>query len=120
MTLVLFLFLFIVNSWFHRLRRTQSSRATLLSPEQLLGNQIYEITNKIDNLNVELTSVLKNTSEIKRNIKNLEASGATPELLERRKKQQQESDLRKENILKKLKQLETELSRKEKEKMTAT
>lgn len=91
-----------------------------MSPEQLLGNQIQEISNKIDNLNMELTGVLKNTSEIMKNIKNLKASGATPEFLERRQKQFQEADLRKQNLMKKLKQLESDLARKEKEKASST
>jgi hypothetical protein len=93
-----------------------SSRAALLSPEKLLESQIQEINNKIDQLNLELTIVLKSATDISKNILKLEASGASAELLERRRKQWEENNSRKQNLVKKTKQLEVELARKEKEK----
>jgi len=101
------------------LRRSMSSRTALLSPQQLLDSQIQETNNKIDQLNMELTVVLKSASDISKNIKNLESSGASVELLDRRRKKWEENNSRKLNLMKKIKQLETELNRKEKEKNTA-
>jgi len=101
------------------LRRSMSSRTALLSPRQLLDSQIQETNNKIDQLNMELTVVLKSASDISKNIKNLESSGASVELLDRRRKKWEENNSRKLNLMKKIKQLETELNRKEKEKNTA-
>ena len=102
-----------------RVRRTHSARAPYLTPDKLLNNQIQELSNKIDNMNMELTSVLKNTADIVKNIKTLESSGASPDLLERRRKQHADANTRKQNIMKKLKLLETELARKEKERSSS-
>lgn len=95
-----------------------SSRMSVLSPSQLLDNQINELNSRIDNLNSELTTILKSTSDIAKNIKNLEASGTSPEILQRRRKQWEEHEFRKNNVMKKLKLLEAEIARKEKERAT--
>lgn len=100
------------------LRRMTSSRMSVLSPSQLLDNQINELNSRIDNLNSELTTILKSTSDIAKNIKNLEASGTSPEILQRRRKQWEEHEFRKNNVMKKLKLLEAEIARKEKERAT--
>ena len=103
---------------FFRLRRTASRRPSFLSPDKLLESQIEELNVKIDKFNAEVTSILKSNYDAVRNIKNLESSGASNELLERRRKQWQEQEVRKQNILKKLKLLEGEVERKEKERKT--
>ena len=64
---------------------------------------------------MELATVLKAGTDISKNVKNLEASGSPAELLERRRKQWEENNSRKSNLVKKIKQLETELARKERE-----
>ena len=91
-----------------------------MSPQQLLTSQIQETNNKIDQLNMELTTVLKAGTDISRNIKNLEANGASAELVDRKRKLWEENNSRKVNLIKKTKLLETELARKEKEKSLPT
>ena len=85
----------------------------MLSPKKLLSNQINELHSKIDILNAELTSIIK--TSIKVNLRNLEIQNTSSEILERRRKQLQECQMRKENITKKLRLLDTEIKRKEKE-----
>lgn len=87
----------------------------MLSPKKLLANQTNELHSKIDTLNAELTSIIKTSSGIKVNLRNLEKQNTSSEILERRRKQLQECQIRKENITKKLKLLDTEIKRKEKE-----
>ena len=88
---------------------------TLLSPDELLDIQISDINSKIDNLNEDMTNLLKSSAEVAQNLKNLEQSNASPDVIERRKRELNEQEHRKQNIVKKLKLLEGELSRKEKE-----
>jgi len=95
---------------------TRSSRISILSPTQLLDNQLEEIHGKIDNLNNELTNILKTTFELNKSLKTSEANGSSNEFIERKMKQKEDYNLRKDNIMKKLKLLENELQRKEKEK----
>ena len=87
----------------------------MLSPKKLLSNQINELHSKIDILNAELTSIIKTSSGIKVNLRNLEIQNTSSEILERRRKQLQECQMRKENITKKLRLLDTEIKRKGKE-----
>ena len=89
--------------------------SAVLSPKKLLSNQINELHSKIDVLNAELTSIIKTSSGIKVNLRNLEIQNTSSEILERRRKQLQECQMRKENITKKLRLLDTEIKRKEKE-----
>ena len=88
---------------------------TLLSPDELLDIQISDINSKIDNLNEDMTNLLKSSAEVAQNLKNLEQSNASSDVIERRKRELNEQEHRKQNIVKKLKLLEGELSRKEKE-----
>jgi len=98
-------------------RPTTSSRmSVLLSPTQMLDTQIEEIHGKIDNLNNELTNILKTTFELNKSLKTFEANGSSNEFIERKMKQKDDYNFRKDNIMKKLKLLENELQRKEKEK----
>ena len=90
------------------------SRSRSLNPERLLTIQIQDLNNKIDNLNIDLASVLKSIADITKNIKNLGSSGASSEILEKRRKQWNEQDHRKQNIMRKLKMLESEVARKQK------
>ena len=90
-----------------------------MNPAGLLNTQIEALNDKIDNLNIDLTSVLKSLTDVTGNIKRLETSGASNEILTRRRKQWTDLDLRKQNIIKKLRMLEAEVGKKEKEKKSA-
>lgn len=111
--------LIVLSSFVFRARRT-ISRQISLNPQKLLGIQIQELNEKIDNFNVELASVLKSLADMTLNIKTLESSNAALDILERRRKQWNELDHRKQSIVKKLKMLEAEVARKEKERNAAS
>lgn len=112
-------YLIVLSSFVFRARRT-ISRQISLNPQKLLGIQIQELNEKIDNFNVELASVLKSLADMTLNIKTLESSNAALDILERRRKQWNELDHRKQSIVKKLKMLEAEVARKEKERNAAS
>ena len=87
----------------------------MLSPKQLLESQINELQGRMDNLNAKLTSVLKTGTELKLNIERLHGRGADKALIDQRTQQLKDTELQKENILKKLKAVEQQMAKKEKE-----
>ena len=102
------------------MRRLSSLKPTLLTPNELLDNQIDELQGRVDNLNAELTNVMKTGAEIALSINKLEGNKSNRALTERRKQQLIDNTSQKENLLKRLRALEAQISRKAKEKATAT
>ena len=95
-----------------------SLKPTLMTPYQLLDTQINELEGRLDNLNAELTTVIKTGAELASSIEKLENKNASRELIERRKRQLDDNLSQRNNLMKKLKSLESQIGRKRKEKGT--
>ncbi len=104
---------------FSRLRRISSLKPALLTPNDLLASQINELQGRSDNLNAELTSVLKTGAELASSIERLEKNKANKELIERRKQQLLNTTSQRENLMKKIKSLQSQITKKQKEKANA-
>ena len=86
-----------------------------MTPNEMIHSQIDELYTKIDHFNTHMMSIIKSSSRILENIHSLQATAASPEIINRTRKQWEEQNTQKENILKKLKLLEEEVFRKENE-----
>lgn len=96
-------------------RKTTSVCPPLMSPDEMIHSQIDELYTKIDHFNTSIISIVKSSSRLLENLQSLQANAASSEIINRTRKQWEEQNLQKENILKKLKLLEEEVFRKEKE-----
>ena len=87
-----------------------------MTPTELLDIQISELEGRVDNLNAELATVMKTRSDLAMNIEKLKEKNVGAELIGRRKQQLDDTQLQKDNLMKKLKSLEAQIARKRKEK----
>jgi hypothetical protein len=92
-----------------------STKTSLVQPSELLMMQLSEMRSKTDALNNELTSVMKQTVESGERLQQATEAGASEEVVVRRKAAISELQSRKQNLMKKLKMLEQDVERKEKE-----
>ena len=101
-----------------RVRRVSSLKPTLMTPLELLDQQISELEGRVDNLNAELTGAIKTGAELASSIEKLEQMGSNRELIERRKRQLDDTMVQRSHLMKKLKSVESQIARKKKEKGT--
>ena len=100
------------------MRRVSSLKPTLMTPTELLDVQICELEGRVDNLNAELTSTIKTGAELTSSIDKLEEKNVGKEIIDRRKRQLDDTMVQRDNLIKKLKSLESQIARKRKEKGT--
>lgn len=86
-----------------------------MTPSELLDIQISELEGRVDNLNAELTSTIKTGAELASIIEKLVNKNVAKEIIERRKRQLEDTQMQRNSLMKKLKSLETQIARKRKE-----
>ena len=89
-----------------------------MTPSELLDIQISELEGRVDNLNAELTGAIKTGAELASSIEKMEQKNVSRELVDRRKQQLDDTIAQRNNLMKKLKSLESQIARKRKEKGT--
>ena len=87
-----------------------------MTPTELLDQQISELEGRVDNLNAELTGAIKTGAELASSIEKLEQKNGSRELIERKRRQLDETLAQRKNLMKKLKSVESQIARKRKEK----
>ena len=87
-----------------------------MTPTELLDQQISELEGRVDNLNAELTGAIKTGAELASSIEKLEQKSGSRELIERKRRQLDETLAQRKNLMKKLKSVESQIARKRKEK----
>ena len=89
-----------------------------MTPTELLDRQISELEGRVDNLNAELTGTIKTGAELASSIEKMEQKSGNRDLIERRKRQLDDTMAQRNNLMKKLKSIESQIARKRKEKGT--
>ena len=87
-----------------------------MTPTELLDQQISELEGRVDNLNAELTGAIKTGAELASSIEKLEQKNGSRDLIDRKRRQLDETLAQRKNLMKKLKSVESQIARKRKEK----